>query len=220
MKTRLIKFLSAAVVGVASISSAMAAVITVPNFSFENPLIGAGDSGSGGQYLSTSGITSWTTGGDGSSGLQLATAPPMALVGVTGNQAAWLNGATTLTSSAGLHTIALGDQYTLTVAAAGRKDYNSVGFQFQLTDASGTPFASSITIIPDNVLNTFGDYTITYTAVAGNVGQELRIKLLGVTSGPNQTSFDNVRLDVIPEPSTSAALLGGLALLGPRRRRA
>jgi hypothetical protein len=70
----------------------------------------------------------------------------------------------------------------------------------------------------------FKDYSVSFNTLNGNnasfVGDSLSINVLLGTSA----SVDNARLteDVIPEPSTYAMMLGGLALLGfcVRRKRA
>ena len=64
--------------------------------------------------------------------------------------------------------------------------------------------------------STFADYTATITtgdSVSGNLFVSLR------NTGAGRSHFDNVRLSVVPEPSSIALfLLGGLGLLAQRRR--
>ena len=187
--------LFAAAVTAAFISPVIADSITIPGFSFENPLVADGIPSEVASGFSSADAIGWVQAGN-DAGIQLATAPPTDYSGMTGSQAAWLNGATTLTSTASLHTITLGDTYTLTVDAAGRDDFASNGFEIELIDDSFTQFATSGTILAAND-NTFRPATISYTVAPDSplINQGLRIRLIN-NDGSLQTTFDNVRLTV------------------------
>jgi hypothetical protein len=62
------------------------------------------------------------------------------------------------------------------------------------------------------------EYTYTALAVAsvyGDVFNDLRFGgVSALSSAGGASAFDNIRLEVVPEPSTYAAIFGGLALLG------
>lgn len=58
--------------------------------------------------------------------------------------------------------------------------------------------------------------SLAYTATAADAGKKIGIKM----SGDSEVSFDDVRLDAVPEPATLALLgLGGLSVLLGRKRR-
>ena len=76
---------------------------------------------------------------------------------------------------------------------------------------------------------TMQDRSFSYTVLAGDLSRSGNVGVLlaalgqynstlnGLGSSGNQAFFDNVRLDIVPEPST--ALLGGLGILALLRRR-
>jgi hypothetical protein len=71
----------------------------------------------------------------------------------------------------------------------------------------------------------FTDFSVQYiaTGLESQLGEDIKITLRADFNGSDggagaiATAFDNVRFEVIPEPS--AALLGGLGLLALLRRR-
>jgi hypothetical protein len=220
-----------AVLGVTTPSRA--AVITVPNPSFEAP-----DAADGANV--SPGPTGWTavnagafdptnTNYAGTTGNNVQGALP------DGGQAAFVfaNGtaAGSLTSAASLTTIAADTTYTLTVAvgkelatgAGGRVGYNA-GIAL-LANGAAIP-AATLTGI-DIPVGTFQDRTVAFTTAATGdplVGQSLTIRLsqAGATAGNFPApDFDNVRLDgsPVPEPASAGLLaVGGVGLLARRRR--
>ena len=78
----------------------------------------------------------------------------------------------------------------------------------------------------DNLLTiaagTFETSTVTYTydpAHAGLLGEPLQIRLLAYAAS-DEVEFDDVKLDVTPEPATMTMLvLGGFGFLARRRKR-
>ena len=200
MKKRNILGVSLALI-LASAASSQAAAITVLNQSFENP------GGGGGSYPAA---TSWV----GNSFTEISTD-----VGLSGGHLARYGGQNANTT--GSQDLAVGflanSVYTLTISIGDRATGDLSGtVNFGLT-AGGTPQGSFTQVTTAQIDdNTFQDfiYTLTTGAVAptGNVG----IKFSADTTG--RGVFDNVRLEVVPEPSTAlCAVIGGLALL--RRRR-
>lgn len=110
-------------------------------------------------------------------------------------------------------TLASGDLLGSTVANSG---------------ALATPFAGD----PDGINGgTMQDRSFSYTVLAGDLSRTGNIGVLlaaygvvdstanGLGSSSNQAFFDDVRLNIVPVPEPSAALLGGLGMLALLRRR-
>lgn len=222
--------------------AAHAAVVAVPNFSFENPTLAPG------QFTQTSGlgdstaIPGWTVSGtvpviagirrNSDPTTQFSSLPDgnqFAYVGtrVTGNQ-----GNMVLTAPTGnLPTIVAGTGYTVTVAV-GRNIHNTFGagsLELDLT-ANGTVVASTFLDVNTVTGDTFKDISTTLSpaASAAFAGQQLSIRLVETNTSPagsgdyNEVALDNVRLvtTAVPEPASLGVLaLGAAALLTKRRRR-
>lgn len=184
------------------------ATITVPGYSFEDPALPPSPG-----YLTTN-PTGWVRSGN--AGVQLYTAM-LPFTNPTGLQAAWISQNASLTSAASLATITIGETYTLKVDAGSRSNYVSNNCTISLIDSLGATLATTgVLDLADT--DTMFEQTVVFTATAGHpsIGNGLKIRLTNGNTG-NQTIYDNVRLDVIPEPS--AVLLGGLGALALLRRR-
>lgn len=188
------------------VGSAMAAPLTVDNFSFEMP--GNGPNGFGGT------ITSWVD-GDGA-GTQAGTFNPTATRyplsgGATdGGNVAFSNGPTisqTLSATYQPNTI-----YTLEVDVGDRNDTTFPGFDVQLY--SGGVLVGSASETHLSVPNGgFATATVSFAASSGFVGNGSPIQIL-LNSDGGQTNFDNVRVDA----SAAAAGLGdvlSISVLNP-----
>ena len=126
------------------------------------------------------------------------------------------------------YTVISGDVFTLTIDFGNRggvavADPLNAFASFGLYDA-GTGLAIATRTVTNGDLGadgTFQSVTLNYATTAGDVGKQIRIQInAGVDGAPNDyLDFDNVVLEVVPEPSS--AILGGIGLgsLLLRRRR-
>lgn len=117
---------------------------------------------------------------------------------------------------------ALNTDYTLTVARGTRNSIYNNTLRMQLL--AGSTVLATRDVAP-GTLGTFEDYATSYlfadgannTVNAGLVGEALTIRFLEV--GTNfELDIDNVRLTMVPEPTTSLLLALG-AMFALRRRR-
>jgi hypothetical protein len=208
-------------------STARAVPITITNHDFEDPVLG----GDGSINRTPPGsVTGWVTSGNGTIG----TFDPDqdyysdALIldgGATSGQIGTMDGAQVaffFDSSTGLFAQTLADtllansQYTLTVAVGDRDNQPLVDFgtYFIELQAGGVSLATATGSTAPGGDGTFADVSLVFTTGATHpqLGQALAIVLGSTENGQVQVDYDNVRLDVVPEPST--ALLVALGLIG------
>jgi hypothetical protein len=122
-------------------------------------------------------------------------------------------------------TLLANTEYTMTIAIGQRLDRVNGSVEFGLYNAdtgatniwaTGTALNTATNV--STVNGSFQDFVVTFTTGAV-VSNDLYVAARFNETSANliQASLDNVRLDAIPEPS--AALLGGLGVLGLLRRR-
>ncbi|MDY7050663.1 MAG: PEP-CTERM sorting domain-containing protein [Microcystis panniformis WG22] len=200
-----------------------AALLTVANNSFENPIINASTTPSG-FIFSTGSVGGWTfTGGTqqgfanptiahNAGGSWYGSSPiPPGLPSTAGNQVAWSNGGTI--SQTLSDTLQANTRYTLTAYVGNRLGLNFPGYNIQLY-AGGNLLASNNSVTPAD--GTFALVTVSYTSgISVTPGQALEIRLNSQSGFQGQTNFDLITLDAvsIPEPSAILGLLG-FGLLG------
>jgi hypothetical protein len=207
--------------------AADAAPISVPNHSFELPPLS-----DGGFDLAVPEWTQLDFGGvfnsenlqfAGSTGGNLpapAHGPQLAFLGYGS-----VYGAFNLTTAAPLTSILANSTYTLTVALGSRLDLPA-----NPTDVALLQFLANDVVLAEGglILNTdastippgtFADFTTSLiTGPSGPlIGQDLKVRI--AYQGDRQLMIDNVRMDVVPEPSTAALFIGGVALAAALRRR-
>ena len=203
------KSLSAALV----LTSAASQAATVLNPSFEADIAGEGNN-PGGSF------TGWVvSGAAGYQDLPGTTYTPLPTDGI---QNAYANFGTGVLSQLTSEVITAGNTYTFTVDVGLLSAFAGTGSlgTIRLFGSTGGPSVSIAELT--GLAPTAGTYltnqTISYTALASAdpfAGQSVGIAL--INQAGTQVIFDNVRFDVIPEPST--ALLGGLGALALLRRR-
>jgi hypothetical protein len=190
--------------GILSLGSTHAATIySIANSSFEAPVTG----------IYTPGYpTSWNGSDYYSCGVQQASTLGPGMTGATGAQVGYVNSDNSIWTGT-VTTLTLGETYTLTVDVGSRSGFASSGFQIGMFTTGDTPLAVSgfINPVDDDAMHA---YSVNYTHTSGSGPLYI---MLSNASGSSQTSFDNVRLTSVPEPS--AALLGGLGMLALLRRR-
>ena len=210
--------------------------ITVPNFSFELPVQVSGGNDNGGNGTNdTTAIQDWTiTAANTNNGVYFpssgfTTTNPLPAP-ADGNQVAFVTPAigdsASITTTNSLGLIQASTTYKLTVALGSRSDAVSFTTGVYTIDvlANGVSVAENTLSGSTIPVGTFTDLSATFTSpVSGGVdGESLTIMITAMAnSGSDQGIFDNVRLtaDAVPEPGTTALLLGGgaVALLLGRR---
>lgn len=220
-----------------------AAPIAVGNHSFETPDVGGFQDNSGigdGSALPDMGDTWYYLGGFSAGGSPVGveeTSANGAQTGGDGSQSGYVNVGAAL-GSANLGVIEANRTYSLTVGVTGRfNGFNSTGgAAIALASvASGTAGDTDLAMPANWLASTsidfatlqanggaFNDFTASFStgAAGGAIGQQLvAVLMLEDTGMNNPIGFDNVRVDVIPEPMSIMLLaFGSLVGLGRARR--
>jgi len=195
--------------------SARATSLTVSNYSFESEAVGV-DGGT------SPTVPGWTLAGSGlvfdpqNPQYSGATAGALPVPGDANQVGVLYGGVSSFSQTLTGVPLQPANIYTLTVAVGHRGDGGTDGgannFSIELY-AGATLLASqagnNFTFAP---AFGFADATVTYTnTLIGFPAGDLRIVLNNLDTGGPQRNFDNVRLDVIPEPATlGLGLVGGL----------
>ncbi len=239
---------SCLVIGVMALAlcgSAGAVAIPVSNHSFETPDVGGFQDNSGiaaGAALPNMSNAWYYLGGFSAGGSPVGveeTAGNGAQTGGDGSQSGYVNVGAAM-GSANLGAILANSSYTLTVGVTGRfNGFNSTsGATIALASVPSGTAGDTALAMPANWLASqhidfatlqaqggmFKDYQATFNtgASGGAIGQQLVAVLMSDNNMGfnNPIGFDNVRVNVVPEPtSVLVAALGGLlALAGIRRR--
>jgi hypothetical protein len=190
----------------ANTSDSRAQLITITDFSFENPALADGS-------LSSFSVPVWiiTPGPAGAAGAfdPFAAEFPGAggqgvPVGGDGAQALIMAGTITVNSS-NLLTIVVGTTYALTIAVGDAipLDAQNLTLGF-LAGWSQVGLAAAIPVESHSPDGAFRDFTTQYTVTPADAGKQLPVLLL--SSGGGEPAVDNVRLNNVPEPSAYSAL--------------
>lgn len=120
------------------------------------------------------------------------------------------------------HVIAAGEEFTLQVDARDNWTDGTADFMISLYyDVAGVRNPLASTIVTLDAADTWATYSLQVAAnkVAGSIGNRIGIELDNMsTTASSWEGFDNVRLDVVPEPMTLSLLaLGAVALRRTRR---
>ncbi|MEM1060307.1 MAG: PEP-CTERM sorting domain-containing protein [Verrucomicrobiota bacterium] len=105
---------------------------------------------------------------------------------------------------------------------------NEVSFEIGLVDLDTNTEVGTFATLTPTAGNSVQElqYTLNVSAeAAGSIGNDFGVRIRGnndtVTDpGQYQLNFDNARVSAVPEPASSALLLGAAGLLALRRRRA
>ncbi len=128
-----------------------------------------------------------------------------------------------LTSAASLGSIVSGETYTLTIALRNTTDTLNFLTNIRLL-GDGSQLATTSLSASDISTSSWNDYMVSYTALAGDAGKALTINIQGYAeyNGGDFSDLyiDNVRLTSVPEPSAVLLLTAACMGFSLRRRRA
>jgi hapalindole biogenesis HpiC1 cyclase-like protein/PEP-CTERM motif-containing protein len=236
MTKRVFHFCAVALLSATRMLTSNAAPITVPNFSFETPVLSSGGVTNGGNG-DTIAITSWTISSTNTNnGVYHPAAGAFSSVDplpapADQNQVAYLipdaESSSSITTTASVGTIAANTMYTLTVALGNRLDTSFFDSGLYTIDilANGVSVAEATRSGNTIAHGAFSDLSAIFTSSAAGplIGQSLTLQLSASSGfGGNEAIFDNVRLTatVVPEPGMWEMILIGLVtLLGAQRLR-
>lgn len=119
-----------------------------------------------------------------------------------------------------------GDTYTLSANVGRRVDHDDLGIgaadwrmSLYREDGVELAFLDGSTVVGEGGI--LAGKTLSYTATAADAGQDMQIRLTNRNApGFNAVNFDVVSLVAVPEPGVAGMVIGALAMLAGRRRRA